>query len=74
MNFERITSTENPFYTAAVSLYKISFPVYEQREEASQNEMLTNTDYHFDVVCDNGKLIGEIFRLHFHKNYDIVNI
>ncbi len=60
MNFERIASTENPFYADAVNLYKISFPIHEQREEASQNEILTNADYHFDVVCDNGKLIGEI--------------
>ena len=60
MNFKRITSPAHPLYAEAINLYKISFPLHEQREEASQTEILTNPFYHFNVVCDNDKFIGEI--------------
>ena len=60
MKFERVTTSENPLYADAINLYKISFPPHEQREEVSQTEILANSAYHFDVVCDNGKFIGEI--------------
>ena len=43
MNFKRITSPEHPLYEEAINLYKISFPLHEQREEASQIEILTAT-------------------------------
>jgi len=60
VNFKRITSPAHPLYAEAINLYKISFPLHEQREEASQVEILTNPFYHFDVVCDHDKFIGEI--------------
>lgn len=60
MNFKRITSPEHPLYAEAINLYKISFPLHEQREEASQAAILTNSSYHFDTVCDYDKFIGEI--------------
>lgn len=49
-----------PLYEEAITLYKISFPHHEQREQASQCEILKNTDYHFEVICDEGCLIGKI--------------
>ena len=49
-----------PLYEEAIALYKISFPHHEQREQASQCEILKNTDYHFEVICDEGCLIGKI--------------
>lgn len=60
MKFERITTPEHPLYVDAINLYKISFPPHEQREEASQIEILRNVTYHFDAVCDDGIFIGEI--------------
>lgn len=60
MKFERITTSKHPLYIDAVGLYKISFPMHEQREAASQIEILKNPAYHFDAVCDNGRFIGEI--------------
>ena len=60
MNFKRITSPTHPLYAEAINLYKISFPLHEQREEKSQMEILTNPFYHFDVVCEHDKFIGEI--------------
>lgn len=60
MIFERITTPEHPLYADAIGLYQISFPLHEQREEASQIEILGNPEYHFDAVCDGNNFIGEI--------------
>ena len=60
MVFERITTPKHPFYADAVDLYQISFPLHEQREHVSQIEILTNPEYHFDVVCDGDTFVGEV--------------
>lgn len=60
MKFERIVTPNHPLYADAIKLYKISFPLHEQREEASQTKILTNPQYHFDVVCDGDDFVGEI--------------
>ena len=60
MIFERITTPSHPLYVDAMSLYRLSFPLHEQREEASQTEILGNPDYHFDVVCDDDRFVGEV--------------
>ena len=60
MKFERITSPEHPLYAEVINLYKISFPLHEQREEASQTKIFADASYHFDVVCDHDEFIGEI--------------
>ena len=60
MNYERITSQAHPLYADAINLYRISFPLHEQREEASQSEILSNPAYHFEVICDYDRFIGEI--------------
>ena len=60
MHFERITSTKHPLYEKALQLYHISFPWHEQRESASQDEILRNKAYHFDLVCDGETFVGEI--------------
>ena len=60
MNIERIISTTHPLYQRAMELYSISFPAHEQREAHSQKQILTQDAYHFDVICDEGKFIGEI--------------
>ena len=60
MKFERITTPKHPLYTRAIKLYQSSFPLHEQREAASQIEILADPAYHFDVICDNTEFIGEI--------------
>lgn len=60
MVFERITTPEHPLYADAMELYRISFPLHEQREKTSQIEILGNPDYHFDVVCDDDRFVGEV--------------
>lgn len=60
MEFKRITRTDDPLYERAIALYHISFPAHEQREALSQAQILNQSAYHFDVICDNGEFIGEI--------------
>ena len=60
MNIERITNTEHPLYQKAMELYRISFPSHEQRESNSQVQILSQEAYHLDVVCNEGKFIGEV--------------
>ncbi len=60
MEFERITTPEHPLYSEAIALYKISFPPHEQRESASQEEILADPAYHFTAVCDGGRFIGDV--------------
>ena len=59
MEFERITTPEHPLYAEAIGLYKTSFPPHEQRESASQEEILSHPAYHFTAVCDGGAFVGE---------------
>ena len=60
MEIKRLTDKNDPLYEKAMALYKISFPEHEQREAASQRSILHQPEYHLDVVCDNGEMIGEI--------------
>ncbi len=60
MRFERITEAEHPYFKEAMELYEISFPRHEQREPASQSEILGNPEYHFDIVFDEDVFVGEI--------------
>ena len=60
MRFERITEAEYPYFKEAMELYEISFPRHEQRELASQSEILGNPEYHFDIVFDEDVFVGEI--------------
>lgn len=60
MRFERVTTAEHPHFKEAMELYEISFPRHEQREPASQSEILGNPEYHFDIVFDEDVFVGEI--------------
>lgn len=60
MELERIRNEKHPMYQKALDLYKISFPEHEQREAFSQRAILTNEDYHFDIVTDVGVFVGEV--------------
>lgn len=60
MNFERINDMENPSFKKAAELYKISFPPHEQREPFSQEAIMNDPHYHFDVIYDDNEFIGEV--------------
>lgn len=60
MRFERLTTTDHGMYTEAMELYKASFPFHEQREAASQADIINNGDYQFNLIYDGNKFIGLI--------------
>lgn len=60
MEFSRIRTPNDKFYSEAMKIYGESFSIHEQRELESQISILQNDEYHFDVVVDEGKLIGAI--------------
>ena len=60
MQLERLENLNHPMYDKAMELYKISFPVHEQREKDSQEEILKDKDYHFDLIYDEKVFVGLI--------------
>lgn len=60
LHFERLETSEADLYLKAMDLYKISFPIYEQRKSASQKEILKNKEYHFNLIYDDYKFVGII--------------
>lgn len=58
MKPERITRETHPLYREAMELYRISFPPHEQREAASQAEILRDGAYHFAVCTEGGAFAG----------------
>ncbi|MEG1522932.1 MAG: GNAT family N-acetyltransferase [Bacteroidales bacterium] len=60
MEFRRITTDNDPNFTSAIGLYKISFPIHEQREDESQRNILNISDYHFGLIYDKDRFVGII--------------
>ena len=58
MNLEAVTDAAHPMYQKALALYRLSFPLHEQRELPSQERILLDREYHFCLVCDQSVFIG----------------
>lgn len=58
MRFERVTNIAHKMYESALQLYQISFPYHEQRESVSQTEILSDDEYHFDLIYDEDVFVG----------------
>lgn len=58
MRFERLTSTDNPFFGRGMELYGISFPEHEQREQDSQQLIMSQPDYQFNLIFDENLFVG----------------
>lgn len=58
MRFERLTTPRHEQYAAAMTLYRLSFPPHEQREAASQEKILRNPDYFFNLIYDGAVFVG----------------
>lgn len=60
MHFERLTDPGHPMYKAAMALYGGSFPLHEQREKASQERILHDEEYFFNLIYDEDAFVGLI--------------
>ena len=58
MTLERVTSPDHPCYGAALALYRVSFPLHEQRAAPSQARILREGDYHFTLLRDGDAFVG----------------
>lgn len=58
MRLERITDAGHDMYKTALELYRSSFPLHEQREAASQANILRDPDYCFYLIYDNAVFAG----------------
>ncbi len=58
MRLERMANTDHERYADAWKLYKASFPYHEQRETASQEKILRDKGYFFDLIYDGELFVG----------------
>ena len=58
MRLEQIRNSIHPLYKQALELYQVSFPLHEQRESTSQEAILSNDLYHFDLIYDGDSFVG----------------
>lgn len=58
MHFVRLATTERPEYDKALALYRESFPYHEQREARSQDDILSDEEYRFELVYDKDIFAG----------------
>ena len=61
MELMRLTSSQHPLFEEAFSLYTASFPHAERRDTVEQARVFGKEDYHFDVLLEDGKLMGIVF-------------
>lgn len=58
VNFVRFASQNEDIFHEAMGLYQKSFPYHEQRECASQQKILREEEYHFDLIYQEDRFIG----------------
>lgn len=58
MELKRLLSPEDPLFTAAMDLYRASFPAHERRYPHAQRAVLAQPDYHFDLIVHHGRFTG----------------
>lgn len=60
MKQQRITSKQSSLYTDFEQLYRISFPIFEQRTEEQQMKAFSSSSYHLVAYADDETFIGFI--------------
>ena len=60
MEFVRLTDKYNTMYERAMELYGISFPYHERREGASRAAIISDSEYHFNLIYDDNDWVGLI--------------
>lgn len=54
----RLTDIKDSAFAEAWELYEKSFPIYEQRRIAQQEAVMSQPDYHFEVLYQGGRFAG----------------
>lgn len=58
MRFERLRTVDHHFYSEAMELYAVSFPLHEQRMPASQEQIMGCGEYQFNLIFDEDSMVG----------------
>ncbi|WP_291564018.1 MULTISPECIES: GNAT family N-acetyltransferase [unclassified Clostridium] len=58
MEFVRINSSDNNYFDDVMNIYKVSFPIFEQRTIKDQMDVLKDDKYNCMAVCESNKLVG----------------
>ena len=58
LNFVRIKDSSSASFSEAMDLYRVSFPIYEQRYFRNQMQILEKSDYHFCSIYEGEKFVG----------------
>ncbi len=77
MHFEVITDTAHPLYDTALQLYQDSFPWHEQREAASQAEIMKHEDYRYTLIFNDEQFVGiilywDLFHIRYVEHFCIL--
>ena len=67
MNQLRLKSISENHFHKAWELYEDAFPIEERRSLNKQTHVIKNSNYHFDIMLDNDKLIGFLLWWNFEK-------
>ena len=67
MKYTRVKNIEHPLFTKAWNLYKKSFPPEERRQLRTQEKVMGNPLYHFEIIADNDEFIGFILWWNFEN-------
>lgn len=60
MQTKRLKNSADPWFPAFNEIYRISFPIFEQRTESRQERAFACNRYHLDIGIENNRLIGFI--------------
>ncbi len=60
MDYVRITSLTNPLFGECWAIYNDSFPKEERRDLSQQRVALTNENYTFVAIVDEGRTLGVV--------------
>ncbi len=58
MEFVRINSSDNNYFDDVMNIYKVSFPIFEQRTIKDQMGVLKDNKYNCMAVCENNNFKG----------------
>ena len=58
MNLQRLQTAGHPLFEPAMALYREAFPPEERRDPAEHCRVLAKTDYHMDLLMEDGTFLG----------------
>ena len=58
IKLEQLSKNDKNILAVATKLYDQAFPYLEKRNESEQQRVMSKSNYHFDIITDEGKFVG----------------